>query len=252
MENLESEEEDDPSRVLCYKPMSWLGQNRSHHRDETWSEGLWQTFFASCVGTYIPDLTELPLSTCGWRKFQIDTFGDHLCTCTVHSGGIFGTVSKRYMTGRLVRSLTFSTQYTKCKLWYLTSVSTVNDSGVVLTLILMDTYSTLTTWISHWMRLSLTRLEYISLTIITILLIIVYPLCRPLLVRPGGYIVTLCVSLFTSSSGNWPFFLQFQELILCILPVSSSTTTLRRSPLNLDRGSAVFSLRLQHYGLLWI
>ena len=26
MENLESEEEDDPRRVLWYKPMSWLGQ----------------------------------------------------------------------------------------------------------------------------------------------------------------------------------------------------------------------------------
>jgi hypothetical protein len=90
------------SRVLWYKPMSWLGQIRSHHRDETWSEGLWQTFFVSCVGTYIPDLTELPLSACGCRKFQIDTFGDHLCNSTVHSGGIFGTVSKRYMTGREV------------------------------------------------------------------------------------------------------------------------------------------------------
>ena len=32
MENLESEEEDASRRVLWYKPMSWLGQIRPHHR----------------------------------------------------------------------------------------------------------------------------------------------------------------------------------------------------------------------------
>ncbi len=37
MENLESEEEDAPRRVLYFKPMSWLGQIRPHHRDEAWS-----------------------------------------------------------------------------------------------------------------------------------------------------------------------------------------------------------------------
>ena len=40
MENLESDEEDAPRRVLWYKPMSWLGQIRTHHRDEAWSAGL--------------------------------------------------------------------------------------------------------------------------------------------------------------------------------------------------------------------
>ena len=86
MENLESEDEDAPRRVLGYKPMSWLGQIRPHRRDEAWSAGLWQTFFASCVGATIPGLAELPLSACGCRKFQIDMLGDHLCTCTAHSG----------------------------------------------------------------------------------------------------------------------------------------------------------------------
>ena len=37
MDNLESEEEDAPKRVLWYKPMSWLGQIRPHRRDEAWS-----------------------------------------------------------------------------------------------------------------------------------------------------------------------------------------------------------------------
>ncbi len=49
-------------------------------------DGLCQTFFASCVGANVPDLTELPLSAYGCRKFHIDTLGNHLCTCTAHSG----------------------------------------------------------------------------------------------------------------------------------------------------------------------
>ena len=40
MENLESEEEDAPRRVLYFKSMSWLGKIRSHRRDETWSASL--------------------------------------------------------------------------------------------------------------------------------------------------------------------------------------------------------------------
>jgi hypothetical protein len=40
-------------------------------------------FFASAN---VPILAELPLSACGYRKFQMDTLGDHLYTCTTHSG----------------------------------------------------------------------------------------------------------------------------------------------------------------------
>jgi hypothetical protein len=63
-----------------------LGQIRPHRKDEAWSASLWQTFFSSCVDANVPALAELPLSACGCRKFQIDTLGDHLCTCTGHSG----------------------------------------------------------------------------------------------------------------------------------------------------------------------
>jgi hypothetical protein len=87
MTSLESQEEDAPRRVLWFKPMSWLGQIRTHRRDETWSVSLWETFFVSCVGTNIPILAELPLSVCGCRKFQLDPPGDHLCTGTTHSRG---------------------------------------------------------------------------------------------------------------------------------------------------------------------
>jgi hypothetical protein len=86
MTSLESQEEDAPRRVLWFKPTSRLGQMRPHHRDEPWSASLWQTFFASRVTANIPALAELPLSACGCRKFQIDPLGDHLCTCTAHSG----------------------------------------------------------------------------------------------------------------------------------------------------------------------
>jgi hypothetical protein len=43
-------------------------------------------FFSSFVGPNVPVLVELPLSASGSRKFQIDTLGDHLYTCTTHSG----------------------------------------------------------------------------------------------------------------------------------------------------------------------
>ena len=85
MENLESDEENSSRRVLWYKPMSWLGQIRPHHRDEAWSAGLWQAFFASCVGATIAALADLP-SACGCQKFAIDALGDHVSTCTAHSG----------------------------------------------------------------------------------------------------------------------------------------------------------------------
>ena len=40
MAGLESQEEDAPKRILFFKSMSWLGQIRSHRRDETWSASL--------------------------------------------------------------------------------------------------------------------------------------------------------------------------------------------------------------------
>jgi hypothetical protein len=34
----------------------------------------------------IPVIPEKPLTVCGCRKVQVDTLGDHLCTCTTHLG----------------------------------------------------------------------------------------------------------------------------------------------------------------------
>ncbi len=38
------------------------------------------------MGDQIPVIPEKTLVVCGSRKFQVDTLGDHLCTCTTHSG----------------------------------------------------------------------------------------------------------------------------------------------------------------------
>jgi hypothetical protein len=86
MAGLESQEEDVPKSVLFYKTMGWLGQIRTHRRDESWSTSVWWTFFSTFMGTQIPLVVEKPLAVCGFRKFKIDTLGDHLCTCTAHSG----------------------------------------------------------------------------------------------------------------------------------------------------------------------
>ena len=38
------------------------------------------------MDTQIPVMVEKPLATCGSKKFQLDPLGDHLNTCTTHSG----------------------------------------------------------------------------------------------------------------------------------------------------------------------
>jgi hypothetical protein len=38
------------------------------------------------MGAQIPVIVEQPLVVCGCRKFRVDALGDHLCTCTDHSG----------------------------------------------------------------------------------------------------------------------------------------------------------------------
>jgi hypothetical protein len=38
------------------------------------------------MGAQIPVIVEKTLVVCGCSKFQVDALGDHLCTCTVHSG----------------------------------------------------------------------------------------------------------------------------------------------------------------------
>ncbi len=86
MTGLESQEEDSPKCILFFKPMSWLGQIRTHRRDESWSTSLWQTFFSTSMGAQIPVIAEKSLTACGCKKIKLDALGEHLCTCTAHSG----------------------------------------------------------------------------------------------------------------------------------------------------------------------
>jgi hypothetical protein len=109
MADLESQEEDAPKRLLFFKRMSWLGQIRPHRRDESWSVSLWQTFFSTSMGAQIPVIAEKPLATCGCRKFQLDPLGDHLNTCTAHSG------AKRHTTGWLIKLVTFFAPHIRLK-----------------------------------------------------------------------------------------------------------------------------------------
>jgi hypothetical protein len=54
---LEPQEEDDPKCILFYNPISWLGQIRTHRRDESWSASLCQTFFSTSMDAQIPMTT---------------------------------------------------------------------------------------------------------------------------------------------------------------------------------------------------
>ena len=45
-----------------------------------------QNVIVRSMGVQIPVIVEKPLSVCGCKKFQLDTLGDHLYTCTTHSG----------------------------------------------------------------------------------------------------------------------------------------------------------------------
>jgi hypothetical protein len=68
----------------CYGTNRWRGLGS--YRDEAWSPSLWQTFFALCVGAHIAAIAQLPPSACGCKKFALDALGDHVSTCTAHSG----------------------------------------------------------------------------------------------------------------------------------------------------------------------
>ena len=39
-----------------------------------------------CLLKHTPHIPEMPLSVCGYKKFQLDTLCDHVNTCTTHSG----------------------------------------------------------------------------------------------------------------------------------------------------------------------
>ena len=148
-----------------------MGQIRSHRRDETWSGSLWQTFFSTDTGVQIPVISEKPLAVCGYRKFQIDSLGDHISTCNTHSSAkkehdwsvdqvadLFRT-THRTKTQQVIRSrgqhrgdielAGYLANQTGPVPLVLDLRITHKHVDVPLTLVLMETYVTLMTKIGH-------------------------------------------------------------------------------------------------------
>ena len=104
MSALEDQADDGKARELHWKPMSWLGTLRPTTVDDAWAPASWQTFFTSTLGLEVPVLSSLPrhhnlpAAKCGCKKFLLDTHGDHISTCTAHSGA---TKAHDWMVGRL-------------------------------------------------------------------------------------------------------------------------------------------------------
>ena len=73
-------------RTLRHKPMAWLGVIRPLHKGEEFPLPLWQAFFSARLGSPIPSIVATHITTCACKRFQIDAFGDHICTCQSHSG----------------------------------------------------------------------------------------------------------------------------------------------------------------------
>ena len=96
--------DDGKARELHWKPMSWLGILRHTTVDDAWAPAIWQTFFTSTLGLEVPVLSSLPChhnlpaAKCGCKKFLLDVHGDHISTCTAHSGA---TKAHDWMVGRL-------------------------------------------------------------------------------------------------------------------------------------------------------
>jgi hypothetical protein len=109
------------------------------------------------MGVQIPVIVEKDLTGCGDKKFQIDPLGNHLCTCTTHSGvktdhdwtvgqitDLFHTTNKT-KTEQVARS-----RGQQCGDIQLTDyLVNTTDLEVALTSTLMDTYIILMIWIGH-------------------------------------------------------------------------------------------------------
>ncbi len=60
--------------------------NNNKKKNDTNLGLIFRSRFISSYPLQIPVITEKSLVACGYRKFQFDVMGDHLCTCTTHSG----------------------------------------------------------------------------------------------------------------------------------------------------------------------
>jgi hypothetical protein len=191
------------------------------------------------MGAQIPVIAEKPLATCGCRKFQLDPLGDHLNTCTAHSGvkkthdwtvdqmtDLFRT-TRKVKTQQVIKSLGHHCGDIELA-GYLT-----NTTGLVPLLLDLRIAS-----------MTVTGVVLTDLTT-TITLLILYHLCLLLMVRLGGYVVNLSDFYSYRLIGKLTVFLQLQEFSLRNLTVTSSTSAAWLSLHSSKAGLTWFSLRLQ-------
>jgi hypothetical protein len=150
-----------------------------------------------------------PFSVCGCRKFQFGPLGDHLCTCTTHSGAKevhdweVDQVADLFRTTHRVKTQTGSSMWGLC-----IGGLPCKCSGSVG---------------------PRPPLENIVLTIIRILHML-SPSYLLLLVRLEVYVVNLCDFYFFKLIRKLTTFLQVQEFRLRIQMVDFSTTSTWCSP----------------------
>jgi hypothetical protein len=101
---LEEQAENAKARDLYWKPLSWLGTIRPTSANDAFDPALWETFVSTTLGLGVPVLSSLPrlhnrpLAKCGCKKHALDVYGDHISTCTAHSGA---TKAHDWMVGAL-------------------------------------------------------------------------------------------------------------------------------------------------------
>ena len=221
------------------------------------------------MGAQIPLIAEKPPATCGCRKFQLDPLGDHLNTCTVHSGAkkvhdwmvhqiadLFRTTHK-IKTQQVVKSRGRHCGDIELA-GYLANaagpVPLVLDIRIAHDRVGSSTDPTLNGHLRYPNNLDQSLNDAaadngnIVLTT-TITLLTLYHLCLLLLVRLGGYVVNLSDFYSYRLIGKLTAFLQLQEFSLHKPTVVSSTSAARLYLHSSKAGLAWLSLRLQLYVL---
>jgi hypothetical protein len=120
MSDLESQEEDAPTCILFFKSMSWLGQIRSHHRDETWSALNTCTAYSGAKKAHdwmVDQIAYLFRTTHRVKTQQVVKIRGQHCGEVELAGYLENAVGH----------------------WYCISVLPTTELGVVLTLLLTDT-----------------------------------------------------------------------------------------------------------------
>jgi hypothetical protein len=156
------------------------------------------------MGTQIPAIAEKPLAACGCRKFQLHALGDHLCTCTAHSG------AKKAHDWVVDQLADLFRTTTKVKTQQVVKSRGQHCGDIELAGYLANTAGPVPLVLDHSMTQLLIKYGNIALTTTTIRHAR-YHLCLLLLVRLGGYIANLSDFYSWRLIGKVTAFLHLQE-----------------------------------------